>query len=98
MTRMPTIPHFRVWTPRRFVILVGCLFATGISVAPAEDATSNSRTLLFVDNQHVQYYAGVERKVEPLIRHQQNPVIAGGDKPWERLVAYCSVHLSLIHI
>ena len=42
-----------------------------------------SRTLLFVDDHDILYRAGVARRLRPLDRCPQNPVLPARDKPWE---------------
>ena len=50
-----------------------------------------TRTILLVDDHDVLYRAGTVRVLRPLDRAAENPVIAA-DKPWETLIAYCSVY------
>ena len=50
-----------------------------------------TRTILLVDDHDVLYRAGTERVLRPLDRAVENPIISV-DKPWETLVAYCSVY------
>jgi hypothetical protein len=50
-----------------------------------------SQTILFVDDHHILYHAGTRRTLRPLDRYVDNPLLAQ-DKPWERTIAYCSVH------
>lgn len=51
-----------------------------------------SETILFVDNHDILYYAGLKRKIRPLTRNTNNPLISSGDKPWEKYIAYNSVY------
>lgn len=51
-----------------------------------------SRTLLFVDDHDILYRAGLQRRVQPVQRHPQNPVIAGRDKAWEVAIGWCNVY------
>ncbi|MCC6271381.1 MAG: hypothetical protein IT190_08895, partial [Microbacteriaceae bacterium] len=54
--------------------------------------TSTPRTLLLVDDHDILYRAGLHRRVQPLTRHAQNPVIVGRDQPWEIAIGWCSVY------
>lgn len=54
--------------------------------------TTTPRTLLLVDDHDILYRAGLQRRVQPLTRHAQNPVIVGRDKPWEIAIGWCSVY------
>jgi len=42
-----------------------------------------SRTLLFVDDHDILYRSGTARRLRPLDRCPQNPVLPARDKPWE---------------
>ncbi len=78
-----------------FILLAACFFCTAFLVASAQKTEEKSReqkTLLFVDNQNILYYAGIERNLRPLTRHKSNPVIGAGGNPWEDDLAYCSVY------
>lgn len=54
--------------------------------------TSTPRTLLLVDDHDILYRAGLQRRVQPLTRHAQNPLIVGRDQPWEIAIGWCSVY------
>lgn len=63
---------------------------------PASDAGSAAaadsfRTVLFVDDHEVLYRPGTRRVLRPADPHSGNPVL-GDEKPWERTVAYNTVH------
>ena len=47
-----------------------------------------SRTLLFVDDHDIMYRAGVARRLRPLDRCPQNPVLPAFDKPWEVCIGW----------
>ncbi len=53
--------------------------------------TSDSKTILFVDDHSVMYRPGTKRILRPLDHHPDNPLIPD-DLPWEKTIAYCSVH------
>ena len=46
------------------------------------------RTLLLVDDYHVLYRSGTHRKLIPLRRYSDNPVLPGGTNPWEGAIAW----------
>ena len=50
------------------------------------------KTILLIDNHDILNYAGLKRKIRPLTRNKNNPLIDSGDKPWERYLAYNSVY------
>lgn len=43
----------------------------------------SAKTLLFVDDHHILYRPGTARRLRPLDRCPQNPVLPARDKPWE---------------
>lgn len=49
-------------------------------------------TLLLVDDHHVLYRPGTERRLHPLSRHKDNPVVRDREKPWEVAIGWCSAH------
>ncbi len=69
-------------------VLAGIIGAT----APQLHTVEKQKTVLAVGNAGILYYAGVERKVRPLDRHADNPLIASGDTPRENILAYCSLY------
>ncbi|MBX3012801.1 MAG: hypothetical protein KF832_14895 [Caldilineaceae bacterium] len=50
--------------------------------------TTSTRTLLFVDDHDLLYYAGLQRRLQPLTRAPHNPVIAGHEYPFASLSFY----------
>ena len=61
------------------------------STTPSESKPIDDQTRLFVDDHHILYRPGTTRVLQPLQRHPSNPLIRGGEKPWSRDIAYCSV-------
>ena len=55
------------------------------------------RTLLLVDDHDILYRAGLQRRLQPLTRHPQNPVIVGREQPWEIAIGWCSVYHDATH-
>ncbi len=53
---------------------------------------SKAKTILFVDNNDILYFAGLKRKLRKLTRDKHNPIISAGDNPWEKYLAYNSVY------
>ncbi len=54
--------------------------------------SSAPKTLLLVDDHHVLYRAGTQRRILPLKRHSGNPVLEGRVKPWEVAVGWSAVY------
>ncbi|HVF10661.1 MAG TPA: hypothetical protein VNA16_07655 [Abditibacteriaceae bacterium] len=50
------------------------------------------RNLLLVDDHDVLYRSGTKRVLHPLTRQPQNPMLRGGENPWEADIAYNSVY------
>ena len=62
------------------------------NVSGVDDVNKPAKTtILMVDDHHILYSAGTVRKLIPLKRFSEKPIIAA-DKPWETTVAYCSVY------
>jgi hypothetical protein len=55
--------------------------AAAIRTQTSAAATPRRRTLLLVDEHHILYRAGTHRKLCPLRKYAQNPVLAGRVKP-----------------
>jgi len=53
---------------------------------------ATQRTLLLVDDHDILYRAGMQRVLQPLTRHGQNPLLGGRAKPWEIAIGWCSVY------
>src|SRR6266487_2376657 len=53
---------------------------------------AGEETRLFVDDYDILYRPGTKRVLQPLKRHPSNPLLRGGEKPWSRDIAYCSVY------
>ena len=53
---------------------------------------SASRTILFVDDQHILYRSGTERVVTSFSRYDDNPVVSGRENPWEVALAWSSIY------
>ena len=65
------------------------------NVNGADDVNKPANTtILMVDDHHILYRSGTVRKLKPLKRFSDKPVIAA-DKLWETTVAYCSVYKNL---
>jgi hypothetical protein len=73
------------------VLVCGVLAAGGIfgSVALGDE---RARAILFVDDHDVLYRSGTKRVLHPLKRHEANPLIRGGERPWEVAIAWMSVY------
>ena len=62
------------------------------NVSGADDLNKPANTtILMVDDHHILYRSGTVRKLKPLKRFSDKPIIAA-DKLWETTVAYCSVY------
>jgi len=57
-----------------------------------EPPDTSQKTILFVDDREIMYRGGTRRVLHPPMRHTDNPLIAGRDKPWEVALAYNSVY------
>jgi hypothetical protein len=64
--------------------------AAAIRTQTSAAATPRRRTLLLVDEHHILYRAGTHRKLCPLRKYAQNPVLAGRVKPWEVAIGWNS--------
>lgn len=65
--------------------------AAAITQVKASVAThGRRRTLLLVDDHHILYRSGTHRKLVPLRKCLQNPLLAGKTKPWETAVGWSS--------
>lgn len=78
--------------------LMGLVAVAAVAAASALHAQGGeaagpfeSRTVLMVDDQDLLYRPGTERVLHSPRRHPSNPVIPA-TKPWEQMVAYCSVY------
>ena len=68
-------------------------FACPAALSAADSSSSPlSRTLLLVDDHDVLYRSGTHRVFHPFQRYAGNPVIKGGETPWEDSVAWMSVY------
>src|SRR5436309_465427 len=73
------------------LLLIVFCFSAARGAGPAAKPEP-SRTILFVDDADVLYRAGTRRVLVPLKRYSANPLIRGGEKPWEVAIAWTSVY------
>ncbi len=71
--------------PLRLLVLTALLQVSLPSLHAAQ------RTLLFVDDEDVLYRSGTQKRIEPLRKYANNPVIFP-DKPWEGMIGWVSVY------
>eukprot|EP00940_MAST-03C_sp_MAST-3C-sp2_P001970 g1970.t1 len=71
--------------PFQYVLIVLTVVATRAVESSAV------RTMLFLDDHHVLYTAGLKKTLEPLRRTLEDPVLSP-TMPWEGLLAYNAVH------
>lgn len=84
--------YFRKKRTSSLLILAGCIIFTTSILFAQEDKVGNQKTLLFVDNNDILYYAEVTRILRPLTRNENNPLLCSEDKSWEKYLAYNSVY------
>ncbi len=60
--------------------------------APDPNDRPSSHTILFVDDHDVLYRSGTRRVLQPLKRFAGNPILKGGDRPWEAAIAWMSIY------
>lgn len=75
-----------------FGMLLSFFLTSTYTIAQAKSTEQNSKTILFVDNSEILYYAGMERKLGELKKENTNPLIGSEDKAWEVLVSYNSIY------
>ena len=66
-----------------------------LAVGLVESTRASERLVLLVDDHHVLYRPGTKRVLNPVQRHEANPVIPD-DQPWETTIGYTSVHRDLV--
>lgn len=64
--------------------------AAAVRAQTSKRVNPHRRTLLLVDEHHILYRAGTHRKLCPLRKYGQNPVLAGRAKPWEVAIGWNS--------
>ncbi len=70
----------------------GFLASSAALAAQVPPRHPDRRTLLLVDDHDILYRSGTHRRIRPLRKYSQNPVLAGRVKPWETAIAWNTVY------